>query len=101
MKALKSGDHSALAGGLLDDVQANIDNVLRLRAETGARYNRMENAKSKNEEETLNMTELLSRVEDIDFAEKIMEYKVMESVYNASLMTGAKIIQPSLIDFLR
>jgi flagellar hook-associated protein 3 FlgL len=101
VSALNKGDYSALGGDLVDDVQANIDNILRLRADVGAKSNRMESAKSKNEDETLNLTEMLSKVEDIDIAEKIMQYKVMESVYQASLMSGAKIIQPSLIDFLR
>jgi flagellar hook-associated protein 3 FlgL len=101
VSALNKGDCSALSGDLIDDVQANIDNILRLRADVGAKSNRMESAKSKNEDETINMTEMLSKVEDIDIAEKVMQYKVMESVYQASLMTGSKIIQPSLIDFLR
>ncbi|WDU83946.1 hypothetical protein [Caloramator sp. Dgby_cultured_2] len=47
------------------------------------------------------MTELLSKTYDVDIAKKVMEYKVMESVYTASLQTGAKILQPSLLDFLR
>jgi flagellar hook-associated protein 3 FlgL len=92
---------SDLSGDVLKGVQDNIDNVLRLRAEVGAKANRMETAKSKNEEETYNMTEVLSKTADVDIAEKTMEYSVMQSVYQASLMTGAKIIQPSLIDFLR
>lgn len=92
---------SDLSGDLLEGVQDNIDNILRLRAEVGAKANRMNSAKNKNEEETYNMTEILSKTIDIDLAQKTMEYKVMETVYNASLMAGAKIIQPSLIDFLK
>ncbi|WP_203636505.1 hypothetical protein [Thermobrachium celere] len=47
------------------------------------------------------MTQLLAKTYDIDVAQKVMEYKVMESIYQASLQTGAKILQPSLLDFLR
>lgn len=92
---------SDLSGDLLKGMQDNIDNILRLRAEVGAKANRMDSAKDKNEEETYNMTEILSKTADIDIAEKTMEYKVMETVYQASLVAGAKIIQPSLLDFLR
>ena len=42
-----------------------------------------------------------SNIEDIDTAEVIMQYKTAESVYMAALSTGSKIIQPSLLDFLR
>lgn len=95
------GDLSQIGGDLLDQTENHIDNILRYRGEAGAKYNRMESARDKNEEETYNTTSMLSKVEDINLAEKVMEYKVMESVYNASLMTNAKILQQSLIDFLR
>jgi flagellar hook-associated protein 3 FlgL len=85
----------------IEKLEEHIDNILALRAEMGAKYNRLEAAKHKNEEETLNMTELLSKTEDIDFAGKIMEYMTMQNVYMASLSTGAKIMMPTLLDFLR
>jgi flagellar hook-associated protein 3 FlgL len=34
-------------------------------------------------------------------AEVIMNLKMQENVYRASLSAGARIIQPSLVDFLR
>lgn len=86
---------------LLDDISNHIDNVLKLRGEAGARANRIETMSAKTTEENYNMTELLSKTEDVDFAQKIMQYSVMESVYTASLQAGAKILQPSLLDFLR
>lgn len=86
---------------LLGKVDEHFNNLLRLRAEVGAKQKRLEDMLSKNETETFNMTELLSKTYDVDVAKKVMEYKVMESVYTASLQTGAKILQPSLLDFLR
>ncbi len=86
---------------LLDKLDEQIDNLLNIRSEVGSKAQRLEAMQEKNTEETFNMTELLSKTSDIDVAEKTMQYKVMESVYMASLMTGAKIIQPSLLDFLR
>ena len=38
---------------------------------------------------------------DIDITEKVMEYSVMQTVYMASLQTSAKVIQPSLLDYIR
>lgn len=99
--AIETGDFTIAGGNLMKQLDDNIDNLLTLRSEAGAKYNRLEAAKFKNEEETLNMTELMSKTEDIDLAEKSMQYMMMENVYIASLNTGARIMQPSLLDFLR
>ncbi|WJH27480.1 flagellin [Paenibacillus sp. CC-CFT742] len=49
----------------------------------------------------LNYLELQSQVEDTDMAKAITELKTAESVYQSSLDTIARIIRPSLLDFLR
>lgn len=100
-KALESGDLNALSGDLLGDMDKHIDNVIRFRSKMGAVYNRLESARERNDAENLNMTEILSKSEDIDLAEKMMQYSTMSTVYQASLATGAKILQSSLLDYLR
>lgn len=87
--------------GRLTDIKDSIDKILALRSESGSKTKRLEDMKAKNETETFNMTELLSKTVDVDVAEKYMQYKVAESVYTAALQTGSKILQPSLLDFLR
>src|SRR6056297_257307 len=101
MDRLESGQVGDLSSDSLARLDGHIENILSLRAEMGAKCNRLESAKSKNEAETLNMTELLSKAEDIDVAEKVMEFSMMQSVYQSSLATGARILQPSLLDYLR
>jgi flagellar hook-associated protein 3 FlgL len=93
--------NQSLGGELLGQVDDHIDNMLSIRSELGAKANRLDAAKKKNDEETFNMTKLLSKTEDIDFAEKIMQYMMMSNVYEASLSTGAKILQPTILDFLK
>ncbi|AYE33449.1 flagellar hook-associated protein FlgL [Clostridium septicum] len=82
----------------MDEVMANINKV---RAEVGAKMNRMESAQDQNEEQNFSIKDILSQTEDIDFAEKTMEVAVAQSVYMASLQTSARILQPSLLDFLK
>lgn len=101
VEALDTGDNSQLGGELLGKLDGHIDNLLSLRSEVGAKSNRLEAAQTKNKDETLSMTELMSKTEDIDIAEKTMQHLMMQNVYMASLATGAKIMQPSLLDFLR
>jgi len=101
MTAMDNGDTEALSGELLGDIDKHLDTVIRVRSKVGAINNRLEAAQARNETENLNLTKILSEREDIDIAEKYMEYSVMKSVYQASLSAGASVLQPSLLDFLR
>ncbi|GCD09028.1 flagellar hook-associated protein FlgL [Clostridium tagluense] len=85
----------------LTGIKAAMTNVLKLRSEVGAKQNRMESAEDRNVEANFNMTEILSRTQDIDITEKTMEFATLQTVYMASLQTSAKVLQPSLMDYLR
>lgn len=98
--ALNNGDHTAV-GNMLADIDDDIDNVLRIRADIGARSNRLELSSNRLESDTTNFTKLMSENEDVDIAETIINLQSEENVYRASLAGGARIIQPSLVDFLR
>jgi flagellar hook-associated protein 3 FlgL len=43
----------------------------------------------------------LSDVEDIDLPKTITELSLQQTAYQAALAATAKVIQPSLVDFLR
>lgn len=47
------------------------------------------------------MKEILTKVQDIDYAEVTIQFKSLESIYRASLSVGAKVIQPTLVDFIQ
>lgn len=96
-----STEAAKVTGENLEDITSTLSNLLKVRAEVGAKQNRMEAAQTKNEEENFNMTEILSKTEDIDITEKMMEYSTMQTVYMASLQTSAKVLQPTLMDYLR
>lgn len=98
--ALDAGDHTA-TGSMLADIDDDINNVLRIRADIGARTNRLELTANRLDNDTTNFTKLMSENEDVDMAETIINLQNEENVYRASLAGGAKIIQPSLVDFLR
>jgi len=84
----------------LAGIKEAMTNVLKLRSEVGAKQNRMESAETINSDQNMNMTEILSATEDIDITEKAMEYATMQTIYMASLQTSAKVLQPSLLDYL-
>ncbi|NNU76039.1 flagellar hook-associated protein 3 [Clostridium estertheticum] len=94
-------DISALNDADLTGIQDFATNVLKLRSEVGAKQNSMDSALARNSDQNTNMTEILSKTEDIDITEKAMEYATMQTIYMAALQTSAKVIQPSLLDYLR
>ena len=44
---------------------------------------------------------MMTNNEDVDIEETIMELMMAENVNRVALATGARIMQPSLMDFLR
>lgn len=97
--AMTAGDHEAV-GDNLAQIDADFNNILRVRSGVGARMNRLELTLNRLGDDTVNFTKLMSKNEDVDMAEAIMNLLNEENVYKASLSAGAKVIQPSLIDFL-
>lgn len=85
----------------LDDLDNKIDKLLYMRADCGAIQNRLDNMKSKNEDQSLNLKELMSKTSEVDIVEAYVKYSTLKNMYTASLKTGAQIIQPSLLDYLR
>lgn len=81
----------------IDDV---VSNLLRIRAEVGAKQNRMESAQTKNEDESYNMTDILSKTEDIDFTSKTIEFSMAQTVYQASLQVSAQVLPRTLMDYI-
>lgn len=82
-------------------LDTEFNNILRARADVGARVNRVDLTENRTNYDLVNYTELMSKNEDVDIAETIMNLKNEENVYQASLAGGARIIQQTLIDFLR
>ena len=91
---------SKLIGEDLTGIKDAKSNVLSLRSEVGAKQNSMESAATRNDDQNFNMTEILSKAQDVNITEKAMEYATMQTIYLASLQTSAKVLQPSLLDYL-
>jgi flagellar hook-associated protein 3 FlgL len=98
--ALIAEDSSGI-GQALGNLDSRFNKFLELRADVGAKINRIELAQERLKDIHINLKVLQSKTEDADIAELITSLKTDESVYQASLSVGSRIIQPSLLDFLR
>jgi len=70
-------------------------------ADVGTRYGRVERAMSTLTDTTLSNTASLSEVENVDIAKAVVDLQMQEVAYQAALGATARVIQPSLLDFLR
>ncbi|MEY9869988.1 flagellar hook-associated protein 3 FlgL [Peribacillus sp. B2I2] len=87
--------------GALEGLDATINTFLGMQAQVGARQNRIELMTDRLKQQEVFATEILSKNEDVDIEKAIMDLTTQESVHSAALSIGAKIMQPSLLDFLR
>ncbi len=88
-------------GNELGGIDLRLQELLQHRATIGAKVNRLELQENRLISTQENLTGLLSQNEDANEAEVIMELKMQENVYRAALAAGARIVMPSLVDFLR
>ncbi len=98
---LLRNDSKAISEVSIAKIDEDLQRVLNLHAEVGSKSNRATASREKQENITLNLKKMLSSVEDIDMAEAIIRMTELETAYQAALQTGAKILQTSLLDFLR
>jgi len=92
-----AGQISAAAEALSE----NVAHVTAIRANLGARTNRLEAVQSQLESMALNLKKNLSSIEDADMAKTITDFTNQQNLYQAALAVGARIIQPSLVDFMK
>ncbi len=85
----------------LSVTQSEQENVNVALADLGGRYKRLQLIESRLEDQTTDTTELLSKNEDADLTDTIVKYSSADTVYNASLSAAAKLVQSSLLDYLR
>ena len=99
-ESLENNDPEMI-GSLVEEIDKAFNQIDRYRAEIGARINRLESAENYWNNLKLNIEKALSDTEDADLTEVMTDLLSQQAVYQASLATTARIIQPSLIDFLR
>jgi len=100
-KDLYNGDQLAIGGRDLEAIDMAMENLLRYRAEAGARVNRLESHTERLAMDKTYTQELLAKNESVDEVESIVNLKWLENVNSYALKVGAGMIKPTLMDFLR
>lgn len=98
---LNSGDTKGNLDGDLTNIDKSINSIVNERATVGARDNRIQLMEDRIDQQEVIATKMMSQNEDVDIEKVITDLVMQESVQRATLGMGARIIQPSLLDFLR
>lgn len=85
----------------IEQLDSGINDIINARADLGARMNRLELIENRLDEQEVVAISMMSKNEDVDYSKAITELITQESLHRAALSAGSRIIQPSLIDFLR
>ena len=70
-------------------------------ATVGSRYHQIEIMQDRNQANQLETQNQLSEVEGVDVPAAIVDMQLQEMSYQAALGATAKVLQPTLMDFLR
>jgi flagellar hook-associated protein 3 FlgL len=85
----------------LDRLDSAMKGIQNAQASVGARTNRVEALQQTANERQVDLQTQLTEVEDIDLPRTITDMTLQQTAYQAALGATAKVIQPSLMDFLR
>lgn len=97
----EDGNKDQLSGNLMERIDKLSSNFVDNRTHIGAVANRLKAAEARNETEKLSMTQSLSERQDVDIAEKYMEYQNQMLAYKTTMAMGTQIMQTTILDYVR
>lgn len=97
----EDGNKDQLSGSLMERIDKLSSNFVDNRTHIGAVANRLKAAEARNETEKLSMTQSLSERQDVDVAEKYMEYQNQMLAYKTTMAMGTQIMQTTILDYVR
>lgn len=100
IEALNTGDYENVRKNI-DIMAGQLDHTLAVLGDIGGRTNRLDYIKNRIDDNSSTFTELMDNLQYEDFGKLITLFKNMENVYRASLSVGSRVIQPSLVDFIK
>ncbi|MBC3763792.1 flagellin N-terminal helical domain-containing protein [Quadrisphaera oryzae] len=86
---------------LLTKLDGAISKVLTGLADVGARTNRLQRAQEVATSSKYDLTDQLSKVEDVDLPSSMIQMSLQDTAYKAALQVTSKVLNTSLMDFLR
>ncbi len=87
--------------GSLANLDSGLETINESRPIYGGVARRIMSTEAAHQQNLINQQDQISNIEGADLVEAASEFAAMEAALQASLSSTARIIQPSLLDFLR
>lgn len=98
--AIAAGDDAGMANGI-NALDAAMDRIESAQVQLGARARQVDDVIARNEITDIDTKRALAEVEDVDVAQALIDASAKQFSYQAALSTAAKVMQISLLDFMR
>ncbi|MCL1875793.1 MAG: flagellar hook-associated protein FlgL [Synergistaceae bacterium] len=98
---MEAENRKALSESLLPQIDKFIDNLLKCMATEGALEIRYTNNIMRFQSNNINLVDLYDEIAGIDLSKAATDMAMLTAMYQASLSVVSRIIQPTLVDFLR
>jgi flagellar hook-associated protein 3 FlgL len=82
-------------------LDAGLDQISAFRAQVGARIETLNTARQGLETMQLKTTEMRSNIEDVDPLKVYSDFARLQQAFQAALESSARVVQPSILDFMR
>jgi flagellar hook-associated protein 3 FlgL len=97
---LGNNDRSAISG-TLDTFETALGQLTDATSQLGARFQQLDHHENVNELRDIDVAQLRSTIQDTDYAEAATTLNVMQTSYEASLASAARMQGMSLLNFMR
>jgi len=85
---------------MTDALENDLHRLLAVRSDVGARVQQVQVIRDRIDAELVETRMYLSNVMDIDFAETIAEFRMLQATFEASLNVASRVLQLSMLDFM-
>ena len=92
---------TAQAKALIDPLKQASQRIENIRAEGAVMFTHLELTEDRYAAFKLKNEDMLEKTENVDMATAIVELQTLQTAYETSLATAARVLQPTLLDFLR
>ncbi|KQV07937.1 flagellar hook-associated protein FlgL [Leifsonia sp. Root112D2] len=85
----------------LTEIDDRMNSMLTVQASVGTRQSQVQKAQEANMQKSISLEAQRSGVEDVDLAKAILDLQTQTVTYQGALAVTARVLQPTLMDFLK
>jgi flagellar hook-associated protein 3 FlgL len=99
--SLLEANIESVGGASLRGIQQSVEHLAHMLAELGAQDTRLQITSSRLDHNIPEVLKMSSQEVDLDITEAITRLKMLEHTHQAAVATTARLLKPTLLDFLR